>query len=176
MRSLRLLPILVLVLASCDRQAPPAASQPHPAASPAQTPPHATPAARVEAGRLSRAIDDVHPVTDTRPVDSRVTDVKLSNASDGKHLTGATTDHFKPDDGVFIAIHTDGTAGTYTLAAKWIDGSGHTLTEYSQVIPKAGPVDTVFSLSKPDGWAKGAYQVELSINGKPMRTATFSVP
>jgi len=174
MRTARLLPLLVLALAACGREA--AAPAAPPAAVPTSASAAVAPASPKRAAPShEHLVDDARPTTDTRPVDSRILDVKLSNASDGKRLTGAETDHFKPTEGVFLSIHTDGTANPYTLGAKWLDASGHVLTEYSQVIPKAGPVDTVFSLSKPDGWAKGAYQVELSINGKPLRTTTFEV-
>jgi hypothetical protein len=74
-----------------------------------------------------------------------------------------------------MSIHTQGTASKYTLSSKWLTPSGDTLTEYSQVIATAGQTDTVFSLSKPDGWPKGRYQVELSINGKLLRTVPFTV-
>jgi len=112
---------------------------------------------------------------DTTPVDTQVTAVKLSDKSDGKTLTGLMTDRFKPADGVFIAIDTQGTADRYTLSSKWLAPNGETLTAYSQVVNLAGPAETIFSLSKPDGWSKGQYQVELSINGKPMRTVHFTI-
>jgi hypothetical protein len=114
-------------------------------------------------------------VIDTTPVDTQVVEVKLADKSDGKILTGLMTDQFKPNDGVFIAIDTRGTADKYTLSSKWLTPTGDTLTEYSQEIHSAGANETIFSLSKPDGWSKGQYHVELSINGKPMRTVAFTV-
>ena len=114
-------------------------------------------------------------VTDTTPVDTQVVDVKLSDNGDGKTLTGTLTDQFKPSDGVFLSIRTRGTADKYTLSSKWLTPTGETLTEYSQQIATAGPTDTIFSLSKPDGWKPGKYQVELSINGKLMKTVPFTV-
>jgi hypothetical protein len=114
-------------------------------------------------------------VMDTTPVDTKVLDVKLADKADGKMLTGLMTDQFKPSDGVFMSIHTDGTANKFTLSSKWLTPNGDTLTEYSQVITSAGPNDTIFSLSKPDGWAKGEYRVELSINGRLMKTVPFTV-
>ena len=74
-----------------------------------------------------------------------------------------------------MAISTQGTAAKYSLSAKWLAPSGETLSEYSQEITTAGPTDTIFSLSKPDGWAKGQYKVELSINGKLQRTVPFTI-
>ncbi len=114
-------------------------------------------------------------VADSSPVDTRIVDVKLSDKGDSTKLTGTMTDQFNPRDGVFMSIHTEGTAGKYTLSSKWLTPTGDTLTEYSQAIATANPTDTIFSLSKPDGWAKGQYKVELSINGKPLRTVPFTV-
>lgn len=114
-------------------------------------------------------------VTDTTPVDTQVMDVKLSDNGDGKTLTGLMTNQFKATDGVFMSIRTQGTAGKYTLSSKWLAPNGQTLTEYSQNISTPGPIDTIFSLSKPDGWSKGQYHVELSVNGKQLRTVPFSV-
>ena len=114
-------------------------------------------------------------VLDTTPVDTQIVDAKLSDNSDGKLLTGQITDQFKTDDGVFMSIRTQGTADKYTLSSKWLAPNGDTLTEYSQIISTPGQADTIFSLSKPDGWAKGQYQVELSINGKKLRSVPFTV-
>jgi hypothetical protein len=114
-------------------------------------------------------------VTDTTPVDTQINDVKLSDNGDDKKLTGLMTDQFKSTDGVFMSIRTQGTAAKYTLSSKWLTPTGETLTEYSQTLNSAGVNDTIFSLSKPDGWAKGQYKVELSINGKLLKTVPFTV-
>lgn len=114
-------------------------------------------------------------VMDTTPVDTEILDVKTSNKGDEKTLTGQMTDQFKPTDGVFLSIRTKGTALKYTLSAKWLTPTGETLTEYSQIINTSGEADTIFSLSKPDGWAKGLYKVDLAINGKPMRSVPFTI-
>ncbi len=130
---------------------------------------------RPDVDRKRRLDDAPPPVADTTPVDTSILDVQLSDNGDGKRLTGITTDRFKSTDGVFLSIRTKGTANKYTLSSKWLDPSGKTLTEYSQIISTAGQTDTVFSLSKPDGWPKGRYRVALSINGKPLRTVPFTV-
>ena len=174
--------VLVLLLASCEDRHP-AADTSKTAASPATDEASASvetrraPAspARPDLDRIHRLDDAPPPVADTTPVDTRILEVQLSDNSDGKRLTGITTDRFKSSDGVFLSIRTKGTANKYTLSSRWLDPTGKQLTEYSQVIATAGQTDTVFSLSKPDGWPKGRYQVELSINGKPLRRVPFTV-
>jgi len=167
----------LVLLTACQgkqEQTPPAAAQPAPAAAVAAAPPLAA-----DAGKpgIPGMLPDMAPksVLETTPVDTQFADVKLSDNADDKKLTGMMTSQFKPSDGVFMSIHTDGTAPKYTLSSKWLTPTGETLTEYSQQINSAGNNDTIFSLSKPDGWAKGEYKVELSINGKLLKTVPFTV-
>lgn len=138
----------------------------------APPPPHMARAAPDPAIPLG---DDPPNVVDTRPVDTQILDVTLSDQGDGQRLTGRMTTQFGTADGVFLAIRTKGTAATYTLSSTWRDPGGKTLTEYSQDIATAGQVDTIFSMSRPDGWPAGNYSVALAINGRPMRTVPFQV-
>jgi len=166
---------LILLTACQDKQpaATPSTAAPAEAAAPAP----AKPAEAAGKPGLPGALPDMAPkiVMDTTPVDTQIADVKLSDNADEKKLTGMMTSQFKPTDGVFMSIRTDGTAPKYTLSSKWLTPSGETLTEYSQQINSAGVNDTIFSLSKPDGWAKGEYKVELSVNGKLLKTVPFTV-
>lgn len=114
-------------------------------------------------------------VMDTTPVDTEILGVTTSNNGNDKMLTGQMTDQFKPTEGVFLDIRTKGTAPKYTLSAKWLTPGSEILTEYSQIISTSGEANTIFSLSKPDNWAKGTYKVELFINGKFLRSVPFTV-
>lgn len=169
----------LLVLTACqdktDPKATDTAAQANPDA-PAQTGEAGVPADR-ENMEKSGMRPEMTPkiVTDTTPVDTQVLEVTSSSKADEKMLTGPLTDQFKPTDGVFLSIRTSGTADKYTLSAKWLTPTGETLTEYSQDITRSGEVNTIFSLSKPDGWAPGSYQVELSINGKLLKKVPFTV-
>jgi hypothetical protein len=167
--------LLTLALAGCRDEAPPAttATTPPPAPAPATDDEQA----RGDALAALAAPPEFAPgaITDTTPVDTTVVDVQLADAGDGKRLTGRHTTTFGIDDPVFLAIRTEGTAARYTLTAKWLDAAGAVLTEYGQDVRTAGPAETQFSLSRPDGWAPGSYTVELAINGKPARTVAFTV-
>ena len=164
------------LLTACQgkqEQTPPVAAQPASAGTVAATPP----AADIGKPGAPGMLPDMAPkiVMDTTPVDTQIADVKLADNADDKKLTGLMTSQFKPTDGVFMSIRTQGTAAKYTLSSKWLTPTGETLTEYSQTLNTAGTNDTIFSLSKPDGWAKGEYKVELSINGKLLKTVPFNV-
>ena len=113
---------------------------------------------------------------DTTPVDASVVGVRLSNQGDTEKQTlGMETGSFGPTDTVYAEVETSGTAGAYTLYAKWFAPDGTVLSDYGMSINEAGPTRTVISLSKPDGWEPGEGRIELAINGKVERTVPFQV-
>ena len=115
------------------------------------------------------------PVIDTTPVDTVISSIDASNAATDTELTGPLSSDFTPQDSIFLAIHTGGTAEKYTISSKWFYPDGQVITENSQIVTGAGPTTTIFSMSKPDGWAPGEYKVEFSINGKLQQTKSFFV-
>ena len=115
------------------------------------------------------------PVIDSTPVDTVITRIDGSDEASDTELTGALADTFEPLDSVFLDVRTSGTAGTYTISSRWFYPDGTVITENSQIVNSAGPASTIFSMSKPDGWAPGTYKVEFSINGKLQQTKEFVV-
>lgn len=121
-------------------------------------------------------LDEGMPERDTTPVDTKVTEVKLSNQGDTeKNTLGMPTSRFDAKDSVYAEILSEGTASEYTIYAKWIGADGTVLSDYGIKVNEAGPKRTVISLSKPDGWPQGQNRIELAINGAPQRTVTFEV-
>lgn len=113
---------------------------------------------------------------DTTPVDASVVRVRLSNEGDAEEGTlGMETSSFGPQDTVYAEVETSGTAGAYTLYAKWTAPDGTVLSDYGMSINEAGPVRTIISLSKPDGWEPGEGRIEIAINGKVEQTVPFQV-
>lgn len=116
------------------------------------------------------------PARDTTPVDTTIDAVRLSAEGDTEENTlGAPTSIFGPRDSVYAEIQSNGTASEYTIYAKWIGADGNVLADYGIRVNEAGPKRTVISLSKPDGWPEGENRIELAINGKVLRTETFTV-
>ena len=116
------------------------------------------------------------PARDTTPVDTSITDVRLSdqgNAEDNR--IGLPKNTFGPRDTVYAEVESQGTASSYTIYAKWIAADGTMLSDYGIKVNQAGTNRTVISLSKPDGWQPGENRIELAINGKTERTVTFVV-
>ncbi|MGQ0643860.1 MAG: hypothetical protein ACT4P6_24175 [Gemmatimonadaceae bacterium] len=100
-------------------------------------------------------------------------DVGKSIAAD-KRLTAATTD-FMARDTIYAVVSTQGTAPSATLQARWTFEDGQVVDETTQTIAPTGPAVTEFHISKPDGFPKGKYRVEILLNGTPAGTKEFTV-
>ena len=150
-----------LALSSCGKQeAPPPPPAPSPAA-PAPAP--ATPAP-----------SSTTPAAPTTTVSSLV----LGNAldADGKVAAPATT--FAPKDTIYAQVVTASTggSGSASIVAKWTYGEGQPVSQNTEsVSTAAGTATTTFHIFKADGWPAGKYDVQISIDGKPAKNATFEV-
>lgn len=119
------------------------------------------------------------PVTTPAPVPApapvAVASVDLGNAvgADQRVTTAATS--FTPQDTIYAAVSTTGSAANAVLNAKWTYQDGQTVNESSQTIAPSGPAVTTFHISKPDGWPVGTYQVEVAVDGKTGATKAFKV-
>jgi hypothetical protein len=148
-----ILALLILSVAGCKKESPP----PPPAAVPA-------PAPQVQAPP---------PAPDV---------VSVANVSLGKALgpdkkVAAATDTFAKGDTIYVVVETTG-SGKATLKANWTYHKGDKtapVRQESQTISASGPAASEFHVSKPDGWSVGDYQVEISLNDKPVSTKKFAV-
>ena len=139
---------VVLALAACAKK-----EQPAPAA-----------AAEPTAAPAATAAPAVH-----------VTDVQLGKSLGPDKKVAAPADIFAPKDTIFASVATDGAAPSATIHVKWTYENGQTVKEDSRTIAPTGPAQTEFSIQKPDGWPKGDYKVEVSIEGQPSQTKSFKV-
>lgn len=104
-----------------------------------------------------------------------VTDVSLGKSVGADKKVQTPTDTFAPKDTIFASVSTDGTAPTSTIAVKWTFQDGQTVKEDSKTITPTGPAATEFSIQKPGGWPKGTYKVEVTVDGKPGPSKSFTV-
>lgn len=105
----------------------------------------------------------------------RVSDVKLGRAIGAdKRLTGET-DNFAPTDVIYAVVETQGSGSNAELQARWTFEDGQVVDESSRNISAAGGDFTEFHISKPSGWPKGKYKVEIRLNGQPVETEDFEV-
>jgi hypothetical protein len=167
--------ISALVVA-CQPASPPA--DPAAGQAPVADPVAPAPAAAEDADR-PHDVGDPAEVSrrDTTPVDTRVAGVRFSDSGDTEsHLLGVPVDTFPSRiQTIYAEVETIGTAGEYTLYAKWLDPQGNALSDYGMRLSSAGPVRTVISLGKPDGWAPGTYRVEVAVNSQAPHIASFQV-
>lgn len=104
-----------------------------------------------------------------------VTDLSLGNSVGADKKVEMPTDTFSPKDTIFASVSTVGSAASSVIAVKWTFGDGQTVKEDSKTIAPTGPAVTEFSIQKPKGWPKGNYKVEVTVDGKPGPSKTFTV-
>ena len=105
----------------------------------------------------------------------RVSDVKLGRAIGADKRLTEETDDFRPTDVIYAVVETQGSGSTAALQARWTFEDGQVVDESSRNISAAGGDFTEFHISKPSGWPKGKYKVEILLNGQPVETEDFEV-
>ena len=105
----------------------------------------------------------------------RVADVKLGRAVGADKRITEETDDFRPTDVIYAVVETQGSGSTAALQARWTYEDGQVVDESSRNISAAGGDFTEFHISKPSGWPKGNYKVEILLNGQPVETEDFEV-
>ena len=105
----------------------------------------------------------------------RVADVKLGRAIGADKRLTDETDDFRPTDVIYAVVETQGSGSTAALQARWTYEDGQVVDESSRNISAAGGDFTEFHISKPSGWPKGKYKVEILLNGQPADTEDFEV-
>ena len=109
------------------------------------------------------------------PAPVAVASVDLGSAVGADQRVTTPASEFTPQDTIYAAVSTTGSAANAVLNAKWTYQDGQTVNESSQTIAPSGPAVTTFHISKPDGWPAGTYKVEISLDGKPVASKDFSV-
>lgn len=105
----------------------------------------------------------------------RVSDLKVGRAIGADKRITDETDEFKPTDMIYAVVETKGAASTATLQARWSYEDGQVVDESSQAISPSADGATEFHVSKPGGWPKGKYKVEITLNGAPAESEDFEV-
>jgi hypothetical protein len=104
-----------------------------------------------------------------------VVDVDLGKAVGADKKITDKTDDFAPKDQIFASVHTNGTAPTANLTARWTFENGTVVDERTENIAANGDAYTEFHIAKPSGWPKGKYTLHLLLDGKEVRTKDFEV-
>jgi hypothetical protein len=109
----------------------------------------------------------------TTPVS--VSDVKLGRALGADKRVSEETEEFRPADVIYAVVETRGTAPNTALQARWTYEDGQVVEESSRNIAATGEDVTEFHISKPSGWPKGKYTVQILLNGAPVESEDFKV-
>ena len=122
------------------------------------------------------AVDTTAAATTTTPAAAvHVTGVQLGRAIGPDGRVTAETDEFKPNDTIYASVATDGVAQSATLSARWTFQDGQVVDTTSRAIAPTGAAATEFHISKPSGFPKGNYKVEIMLNGTTAQTKDFKV-
>lgn len=156
------LALSVATLAACSKSEPPAPPAAPSASAPvAQAPPAAAPAPAAVAPTAA-------PFS--------VTGIELGRAIDAARKVSSATTEFAPSDTIYVVVASTGKSSAVTIKARWTYGDeGQLVTEQSENVAPTGPANTEFHIARPSGWPAGTYKVEISVDGAPAGSRTFTV-
>ncbi|MFC5570871.1 hypothetical protein ACFPN1_12450 [Lysobacter yangpyeongensis] len=114
------------------------------------------------------------------PATATVTSVDLGNAVGADMKIGTPMTSFAPKDTIYVSIGTSTSDPAASvpgkLGVKWTHvDSNQTVNEESRDLNLTGMGNTEFHIAKPDGWPKGKYKVEVSLDGNVVQSREFEV-
>ncbi len=115
----------------------------------------------------------------TQPAPVSVKGAALGNAIGADKKVAAESDTFAAKDTIYASVETAG-AGHARLRAQWSFVKGAKTAKVDETtieMDATGPTANEFHVSKPSGWPKGDYKVEIFLNEEaaPAVTKAFKV-
>jgi len=95
----------------------------------------------------------------------KISDVQLGRRVGADKRVVDKADAFSPRDTIYASVATSGSAPSATVTAQWTYEDGQVVKEESRTIAPNGSETTEFHISKPSGWPKGKYKLNLSVGG-----------
>jgi hypothetical protein len=111
------------------------------------------------------------------PAGVTATTVTVGKSIGADKKVTAAAEAFAKGDTIYASVETTGT-GSAMLKAKWTYSKGGQtalVKEDTMTVNTTGPAVNEFHIAKPDGWPLGDYEVEVTIDGKPVATKKFAV-
>jgi hypothetical protein len=143
------------------------------------TPPKAAPASSgTAAAPPTSAPAATLAVTASANVPLTVAKLTLGNAVNTAHeVTHASNSFAFNDKIIYASVATEGRSSGATLNAKWsyLEGPGQLISSITESIATDGPAVTTFKVENPDLWPEGKYEVEISLDGKPVAHQDFVI-
>jgi hypothetical protein len=117
--------------------------------------------------------------TTTMPAPLSVASVTLGKELGPDKQVVAASETFGPKDTIYASVDTSG-VGKGKLRALWTYVRGEKTSKVDETtidVDATGPAVSEFHVSKPSGWPKGDYKVEVFLNDSttPAATKTFKV-
>jgi len=113
------------------------------------------------------------------PVVFAVKTVTLGKALAADRRIAEATDHFGTRDPIYASVETVGAADRAKLEARWTftgaKGPVSVNDNSMELVNLAGPTVNEFHITKKTPWPKGAYQVEILLNGASAMKKDFAV-
>jgi hypothetical protein len=103
----------------------------------------------------------------------RVTTIQLGRALNPDGTVATHTTRFKPDETIYVSVHTDA-AGRGTIAARWTF-AGRVISEPSRAVSYRDAAATEFHIQNSGGFPAGDYSVEILLDGRSVATRDFRV-
>ncbi|HKR76186.1 MAG TPA: hypothetical protein VJR95_05945, partial [Rhodanobacter sp.] len=108
----------------------------------------------------------------------RVATLTLGSEINTGYAVTAPATRFADDTPVIYAsVATTGHTASALLDARWryLEGQGVLVNELSQTVATNGPAVTTFKVQNPNRWPAGKYNVQISLNGKPVASREFEI-
>ena len=114
------------------------------------------------------------------PATASVTSVDLGNAVGADMKVTAPSTTFAPKDTIYASIGTSTSDPAASvpgkLGVKWTHvDSNQTVNDETRDLNLTGMGTTEFHIAKPDGWPKGKYKAEVTLDGAVVQTREFEV-
>jgi hypothetical protein len=107
--------------------------------------------------------------------DVSVTEISLGSAVGPDRRVAQPRDAFAPHDTVYASVVTEGSGRSGRLAARWTHQNAEVVAESSLDIALDATTVSEFHISKPNGLARGGYEVEIFLDGASAGKRSFSV-
>ncbi|MFA6229805.1 MAG: hypothetical protein WC617_06470 [Rhodanobacter sp.] len=112
------------------------------------------------------------------PAALSVTRLTLGNSvGSNLEVTDASNSFANDSKTIYASVDTQGSSRGATLTARWsyLEGNGQLISNIAQSIATDGPAVTTFKVENPNLWPDGKYQVEITLDGKPVTTQAFLI-
>jgi hypothetical protein len=130
---------------------------------------------REDAGKMDTALGTVDTAAGAAAEAVSITQIDVGKSIDADKRVTLPMTEFAARDTIYAAVSTSGSSPSATLQARWTFEDGQVVDETTQTIAPTGPAVTEFHISKPGGFAKGKYRVEVLLNGTPAGTKEFTI-